>query len=41
MKKVLKIVAAAVAVLLLLLVSIPYFFKDEIEALVKDRKSVV
>ena len=35
MKKVLKIVAAAVAVLLLLLVSIPYFFKDEIEALVK------
>lgn len=35
MKKVLKIVAAFFAVLLLLLVSIPYFFEDEIEALIK------
>ena len=36
MKKLLKIVASLFAVLLLLLVSIPYFFKDEIEALIKE-----
>lgn len=36
MKKVFKIVASLFAVLLLLLVSIPYFFKDEIEALIKE-----
>ena len=35
MKKVFKIAAAVFAVLLLLLVSLPYLFKDEIEALVK------
>ena len=36
MKKVFKIVAALFVALLLLLVSIPYFFKDEIEALIKE-----
>lgn len=35
MKKTLKIVAAVIAVIILLLVSIPYLFKDEIETLIK------
>ena len=36
MKKVFKLVVALFVALLLLLVSIPYFFKDEIEALIKE-----
>lgn len=35
MKKILKVVAVIVAATLLLLVSVPYFFKDEIEGLIK------
>ena len=35
MKRILKIFVAFIAVILLLLVSVPYFFKDEIEELIK------
>ena len=35
MKKTLKIVAAVIAVIIILIVSIPYLFKDEIETLIK------
>ena len=36
MKKLLKIVGAIIAVIVLLLIALPYFFKDKIETLVKE-----